>query len=1229
MNWIQKNQVYLLLLAVVLLASSFALQYYSNNFNQLPKMVERLKGELSQVEKEFYRVVNNSKSTNVLNKDLTEDALQQLQNLPFTLLVYDKTGLVFWNENTVELSRATINSYSTGVNYDLLKNGYYMVMKTYYQTEDRGKLDIIGLYLLKTEYGIDQNKYLVNEKNPRLSVPNNLNYSIQARLDADQLMGNTSNLYVYLDNQAVWSKRYIAAFILQWLCIGLLLVWAYLYAVSLAHRKREWDGFFLLLITCLLIKIVTGLFDFPVNVRSLPIFQPVNYDGLWFHTTGDLLLVVVLSFLVIVYIYRYCHFEFSDESMETYPQWVFGGMLLLFMTLIGVGGALIRNLVLNAHNTFNIIEMLTIENLVGLIILFLVIYGLFLLAQKITMLIGHIRLDWKQRLSMAAWIICLWVLLHAVVDIHFNSVLVAVLVALFALFVPIIRTSELKPLSIRYLLFWTSIFALISTIVVNSAKVEKEQRQCIELAENLVRQENLTTEFSLNNIAFSLMSDKIIKRYYDHPYLPESELIQRIKKKYFGKYFTKYDVDIYLFDASGKSLKGTESIDIDFFNEKIENHGVKTKNDYVYLIANPSGNYSYLSKLRIFTPNGGGFLITEVSENEPHKTNVYPELVIQDKYRPSEHEEDTDYAVYTSDSLETFVGEYPYSNVLAKVFKTSKDCAFLQLNGYTHLVYNGQNNKTALVSKKQKSLLQSVSLFSYIFSFLFVAIMLYLLIRSLLFEKGDKRLVRRLLYSSLRQRINSVMILLIILSFLVIGLITILYFSNRSIANHKDRLNQKQKSILGAVEYELNKLNGENAINNKLRLGKMIDDIAEIHAMDVSLYDLNGQLLASSVPVLFENGIISKQMNAEALNKLKRGNERQVVQQESIGKLNYMASYTAVKSKDGRILAYMSNPYFAREKNLRQEISNFLVALINVYVLILLATSLLAILLSNSLTRSLDMISENLKRIRLGGDNKRLEWPYKDDEIGALVEQYNQTIEELDHSAKRLAKSEREYAWQQMAKQVAHEIKNPLTPMKLSIQHLQRAHRDNHPKADEMTERVATSLIEQIDHLARIANEFSSFAQMPQPEEEAIELVEMLDGITGLYEGNEQNVRIVKAFLDNQVWVYADRTNLNRLFHNLIRNALQAMVEDRQGVLIVALKDEGTKAKISITDNGKGIPEEQKELVFSPSFTTKASGMGLGLSISKSIIENSGGNIWFESVEGEGTTFYVELPIKK
>ena len=1230
MNWIQKNQVYLLLLAVVLLASSFALQYYSNSFNQLPTMVDQLKGELMDVEKEFYRVVNNSKTTNIFNKDLGEEELAELDNLPFVLLVYDKEQLIFWNGNMVDLSQAAVNSYPTGANYAQLKNGYYMILKTYYQSTDRGKLDVIGLYLLKTEYGI-QNKYLVNEKNPKLSVSDNLNYSISARLDAVQLKGTSSSLYVYLDDQMVWSKRRIIAFILQCICIGLLLFWAYLYAISLARRERQWDGFFLLSIVLLLIKIVTGLFDFPINVRSLSIFQPDNYQGLWFHTPGDLLMVTAFAFLLVSFVRRHMELELPEALENVNPKFIFGGFLVLYLCLTWLGGSLIRNLILYAYSTFNIIEILYVENIIGLLALFFVIYGLFLLGSKISLCLGNLPLDWKERLSVGGWVVCFWVLLHLVIPFHLLSILPMVIVLLFALFMPLIRDKEIGLLTVRYLLFWILTFSLLATILVNSAKVEKEQKQCLVLAKNLVRQENPTTEFLLNDIALNIMSDNIIPQYYTLPYLPENEILQRIKKNYFGKYFTKYDIDIYLFGPNGESLRGIQDIDIDYFNEKIYNHGVKTENDYVYLIANPAGNYSYLSKLKIFTENGGGFLITEVSENEPHKTNVYPELVIQDKYRPASHEEETDYAVYTNknDSLETFVGEYPYATVIPKVFRISEEYKQIWENNYVHLVYKGDNNKTAIVSKRQKSLLQSVSLFSYIFSFLFIAIILYLFIRSLLFEKGEDMLIRKLLYASLKQRINSVMVLIIILSFLVIGFITIVYFSNRSISNHKDRLNQKQKSILGAVEYELNKLNGDNVISNKLRLGKMIDDVAEIHAMDVSLYDLDGQLLASSVPVLFENGIISKQMNAKAFNSLKLG-ERQVVHPESIGKLSYMTSYTAVRSKEGRVLAYMSNPYFARERNLKIEISNFLVALINVYVLILLATSFLAILLSNSLTRSLDMIGESLKKVRLGGDNKKLDWPYRDDEIGALVKQYNQTIEELDDSAKLLAKSEREYAWKQMAKQVAHEIKNPLTPMKLSIQHLQRAHRDEDPRAGAMTERVAKTLIEQIDHLARIATEFSSFAQMPEAQEETVELTEMLEGILELYEGNEQGARVVKVLPKEYVWVYADRTQINRVFHNLLRNALQAMQGlDRQAVLIIGLKKEDNMAKMSFTDNGSGIPDEQKELVFAPSFTTKNSGMGLGLAISKSIIENTGGKIWFDSTEGEGTTFYIDLPIRE
>jgi nitrogen fixation/metabolism regulation signal transduction histidine kinase len=226
-----------------------------------------------------------------------------------------------------------------------------------------------------------------------------------------------------------------------------------------------------------------------------------------------------------------------------------------------------------------------------------------------------------------------------------------------------------------------------------------------------------------------------------------------------------------------------------------------------------------------------------------------------------------------------------------------------------------------------------------------------------------------------------------------------------------------------------------------------------------------------------------------------------------------------------------------------------------------------------------------------------------------------------------LAKSERELAWREMAKQIAHEIKNPLTPMRLSIQHLQRSINDKKENWEEQFDRLSKMLIEQIDDLSAIATEFSNFAKMPAAQNEKLDLVKKLYDTCKLFENTENlSIRLDVNGLEN-LFVYADREQLSRVFINLLKNATQSIPDSRKGLLLVSLEMDNSLATIKFHDNGKGIPEEIRDKLFQPNFTTKSGGMGMGLAIVESILKNAGGKIYYETELNKGSVFIVELPI--
>ena len=314
-----------------------------------------------------------------------------------------------------------------------------------------------------------------------------------------------------------------------------------------------------------------------------------------------------------------------------------------------------------------------------------------------------------------------------------------------------------------------------------------------------------------------------------------------------------------------------------------------------------------------------------------------------------------------------------------------------------------------------------------------------------------------------------------------------------------------------------------------------------------------------------------------------------------------------------------------RKHKLEKQIITTLTALLKVFSWIFIFLIALSYFSVKSLTEPLTLIIQKIKRTTLSATNKPLEY-HVDDEFGLLIGEYNQMLKKLEDSKSALAQSQKESAWREMAKQVAHEIKNPLTPMKLTIQQLQRIlDQDNN-----YVKKTFRTLLEQIETLSDIATSFSSFAKMPLPKEEKFELNTILKQTISLH-SNEKDVEMETDIIEHPTYVIGDSKLMSRIFTNLILNGIQSVSDEKKPLISISSKhiDFGKKILVEIKDNGQGIPEYIQHKVFVPNFTTKSDGSGIGLAIAKRGIEHSGGNIWFETSTGKGTSFYIEMPISE
>jgi len=475
---------------------------------------------------------------------------------------------------------------------------------------------------------------------------------------------------------------------------------------------------------------------------------------------------------------------------------------------------------------------------------------------------------------------------------------------------------------------------------------------------------------------------------------------------------------------------------------------------------------------------------------------------------------------------------------------------------------------------------------------------------------------------SLRSRIFAYMILLVVVASILIAGVTIYQYNEQSKDYHKQRLDRKEAQIKSSISYVLSKTT--YPVESEY-LGLIFKDeiyqIANNLKVDFNLYDLDGTLIKKSKPT-FINDTITTCLSPIILSRLNETIDKHyVVEDEKLGG-DYKSSFTIFADKNSKPLGILNVPYFEDDSFNEAELREFLYRLGYAYLVMLLVAVAFAYFVSRFITRSLKAISDKMNEFRLEKRNTKIELKGASQEVALLVESYNSMIDELEESAVKLATSEREQAWREMAKQVAHEIKNPLTPMRLSVQSFQRNFDPSDPNATQKIEEYSKTLIQQIDTMSSIASAFSNFAKMPAQKNETLNVVKVLDLALDIF--TEPYIKFIPK--EEEIIAKFDRTQLIRVVTNLVKNAIQAIKQEDNPMVLIDVFSIHNDVIITVTDNGCGIPEEHSNKIFEPKFTTKSSGMGLGLAMIKKIIETYGGSISFTSKENKGTTFKVTFP---
>ena len=474
---------------------------------------------------------------------------------------------------------------------------------------------------------------------------------------------------------------------------------------------------------------------------------------------------------------------------------------------------------------------------------------------------------------------------------------------------------------------------------------------------------------------------------------------------------------------------------------------------------------------------------------------------------------------------------------------------------------------------------------------------------------------------SLRLRIFISMILLVFTATLLVLGSTYYQYRTESDQYNSYRQERKENQLKRQINYIVNKYDLSNNYDLWDDYQPDFEEITRIHNVEYSIFKSDGTpLFYSYLPL----DVISNNYSLDVdFAQMLLSNEEGKFTSENftdVGK--FQSSYSVLKDDLGKKYAILFFPYFQDVSFAESELNVFLSTLYQIYFIMLVVAIVLAYFISRFVTRSIETIRLKIGQAGLLKKNEKIYLKNATKEIDSLVNSYNKMIDDLDDSVQRLAKTEREQAWQEMAKQVAHEIKNPLTPMRLTVQSFQK-----NSGIDSIDEKIkindfCQTLIEQIDTMSNVATSFSDFATLPKTQLEKTDIVDATKKAVEIFEQNN----ITFKTSGNNIFVKLDKEQWIRVMTNLIKNSIQAIPHDRDPDILVQISENSKSVKILVSDNGQGVSKSNRDKIFEPKFTTKSDGMGLGLGIVRNIISSHRGKISYKSKINKGTDFTITLP---
>lgn len=1119
-------------------------------------------------------------------------------------------------------------------------------MQTYYlaRKDLASDISVLALIPIKREY-IFSNEFLSNKFYPQIIPTNNLEIANYDDTEYVKNVYSTSGTYLFSVKHKtgkIHNSYLTIQMVLSITGILLLLILVNYFCIKLVSAGKAWYSFIPLVATVALLKFFSLEYNFIAEISNSGFFNPKHYaynpflPNLWEFVTTTFYVAWILFYIK------------SIEKQLIQQNKIRAKALAIVLSSLGLA-----SIFLFSHTIFeHLSSLITHTSAINM---------------DFNDLLGFSTFSWINLFVYCLNIVLLLFYINFVVNqirrmidnvtIEVNLLLIFVIISILAsavfykqafLYTFVVNTlvfiraySQHKLAAYQLLTFVVSLICLsvLAVLIYDySTRIEKQKEMALSL--NYLEADNDLRAFSLfSTMEINLESDQNFHRLLERAHSNPQFITNYLVANYFGGYLSKYEQQFYYY-LNGEPLQEYGNNKLLEYREKVINNSTRvSQTKYYYRVRSELGTHEYFMQLQLPINDGQDEVQIFVNlKNRSYSFALpYPEILLDysnDLARESQYK-NIAFALYKDHNLLTQYGNYVYpTDDLKFDVALNKHVMLRDNNGHYHMILKPDAHTSIIVSKPINTISQTLSLVSFLFLSIFLVYMASQFINFITTNYLNKlfnfRLLRyqfilltdRIRYST---KIQTMVIITVIAAILISG--TIAFFTIRGQLDSSLQVAQEKmiEDVARKVENIVSETQDANFDQNAQ---ERIKEINKYSPIDLNIFSEGGKLIYTSQPRLYELGLVSTYMNPSAYNNLNVIKKANVAYTENFGLFEFTSSYSTILNNEYQTVAFINVPNFSSKQDEISSSNLLLNTLLNIYTVIILVAGFITVFISKRITKPLEIVGKKLAETNLGEKNNEPIYWNKDDEIGALIKEYNLMLVKIEESTKQLMNAEREYAWREMAQQVAHEIKNPLTPMKLGVQHLMRAFHADDPRFEERFTKFAASFIEQIDSLSKIAGEFSHFAQLPNTQLTQINLIESIWKVVNFHLPSANIVIKVENLTNrDEVQVIGDHDQFIRTFNNLIKNATEATRGRRKTLINIRIELKENKVVIHFSDNGIGIAPEVLPKIFQPNFTTKSSGTGLGLAFVKKTIESMNGDITFTTRINEGTTFTITLPM--